>query len=319
MAKKKADESTEDSPVVEEILITEKIKVKDVADLPGVGEKIADKLKESGFLDMMSIAAASPKELSDAAEIGDATAAKIICAARETLDIGYETADKVMERREKVMRISTGSKNLDALLGGGVETGATTEFHGGFGSSKTQVAHQIAVNVQLPPEKGGLGGKALFIDTEATFRPERIVQMAKAAGLDPKEALSNIIVARAYNSDHQFILAEKAGEMIREQNIKLVIVDSVTAQFRTDFVGRGTLAERQQKLNRHLHTLQRLADVYNVAIYMTNQVMSRPDIMFGDPTAPIGGHIMGHFSTYRIYVRRSKGEIRIAKMIDSPN
>jgi len=319
MVKKKADESTEELPAVEEILITEKIKVKDVADLPGVGEKIADKLKESGFLDMMSIAAASPKELSDAAEIGDATAAKIICAARETLDIGYETADKVMERREKVMRITTGSKNLDALLGGGIETGSTTEFHGGFGSSKTQVAHQIAVNVQLPPEKGGLSGTALFIDTEATFRPERIVQMAKAAGLDPKEALQNIIVARAYNSDHQFILAEKAGELIREKNIKLVIVDSVTAQFRTDFVGRGTLAERQQKLNRHLHTLQRLADVYNVAIYMTNQVMSRPDIMFGDPTAPIGGHIMGHFSTYRIYVRRSKGEIRIAKMIDSPN
>ncbi|MBU3897026.1 MAG: DNA repair and recombination protein RadA [Nanoarchaeota archaeon] len=329
MVKKKEIEKTLEEEIVVEPITTEKIfegpiipGIKSkmaISDLPGVGEKIAEKIKEAGFFDMMSIAAASPKELSNAAEIGDATAVKIINAAREELDIGYETADKVMERRKKVLRITTGSKNLDALLGGGVETGATTEFHGGFGSSKTQIAHQLAVNVQLPPEKGGLGGRALFIDTEATFRPERIVQMAKAAGLDPEVALSNVVVGRAYNSDHQFILAEKAGDLIRNHNVKLVIVDSVTAQFRTDFVGRGTLAERQQKLNRHLHTLQRLADVYNVVIYMTNQVMSRPDVMFGDPTAPIGGHIMGHFSTYRIYVRRSKGGIRIAKLIDSPN
>ena len=161
--------------------------------------------------------------------------------------------------------------------------------------SKTQVGHQLSVNVQLPQDKGGLGGAALYIDTEATFRPERIAQMATALKLDPKKVLENVFVARAYNSDHQCLLIEKAGDLIKQKNIKLIVVDSVTALFRADFSGRGELAPRQQKLNRHLHTLQRLADIHNVAVYMANQVMSRPDMMFGDPTTPIGGHIMGHF------------------------
>jgi len=300
--------------------MAEKEKIKNVADLPGVGERIAEKLSEAGYTDMMAVAAASPNELSEAAELGEATAAKIISAARDALDMGFETATKVLERRAQIGHITTGSKNLDNLLGGlGVETGATTEFHGAFGSSKTQVAHQLAVNVQLPREKGGLGGACLYIDTEATFRPERIKQMAEGMKLDPKKVLENIYVARAYNSDHQMLLAEKATELVKGRNVKVVVVDSVTALFRSDFTGRGELASRQQKLNRHLHILQRLADVHNIAIYVTNQVMARPDIMYGDPTTPIGGHIMGHFSTYRVYVRKSKGDTRIGRMIDSPN
>jgi DNA repair protein RadA len=299
--------------------MVEKKEIKSVADLPGVGEKIAAKLEQAGFIDLMSVAAASPKELTEAAELGEQTAAKIIEAARDALQLGFESATKILERRQKVGRIVTGSKNLNALLGGGMETGATYEFHGGFGSGKSQVAHQMAVNCQLPPEKGGLGGGCLFIDTEATFRPDRIEQMAKALKMDPKKVLENIHVARAYNSDHQCLLAEKANELIRPKGIKLIVVDSVTALFRSDFSGRGELAPRQQKLNRHLHTLQRLADVHNVAIYMTNQVMARPDMMFGDPTTPIGGHVMGHFATVRCYLRKSKGENRIARMIDSPN
>lgn len=183
----------------------------------------------------------------------------------------------------------------------------------------TQVAHQLAINVQLPVEKGGLDGACLYIDTEATFRPERIMQMAEGLGLDPQKVMENIYVARAYNSAHQTLLAEKASDIIKPKGIRLIVVDSVTALFRSDFTGRGELAARQQKLNKHLHTLQRLADVYNIAIYVTNQVMARPDILYGDPTAPIGGHILGHFSTYRVYVRKSKGETRIGRMIDSPN
>jgi DNA repair protein RadA len=182
----------------------------------------------------------------------------------------------------------------------------------------SQIAHQLSVNVQLPKDKGGLGGKAVFVDTESTFRPERIVDMATAKGIDPQEALKNIYMARAYNSDHQIVLVEKAEEIIKKENIKLIIVDSLTASFRSDYTGRGELASRQQKLNRHLHKLQRLADVYNIAVYITNQVMARPDIMFGDPTAPIGGHVLGHQSTYRVYLRKSKEDKRIAKLIDSP-
>jgi DNA repair protein RadA len=292
---------------------------KDIEELPGVGDKTFEKMKEAGYDNIMSIAAASAGELSAATGIGVETANKIIAAARQKLKMGFESAKSVLEKREKIGKITTGSKALDGLLGGGIETQAITEMHGAFGSGKSQLAHQLAVAVQLPKEKGGLGGKAIFIDTEQTFRPERIRQMAEAMGIDHEKAMENIFVARAYNSDHQVLLVEKAEDIIKKENIKLVIVDSLTSSFRSDYTGRGTLADRQQKLNRHLHRLQRIADVYNLAIYATNQVMSRPDVLFGDPTAPIGGHILGHQATFRVYLRKSKGEKRVAKLIDSPN
>jgi DNA repair protein RadA len=291
----------------------------EILELPGIGDKTAEKLRNAGYDNLMSIAASSPTALAVDADIGLETAAKIISAAREKLKMGFETATKVLEKRKNVGKLTTGSKNLDALIGGGIETQAITEVHGAFGSGKSQLAHQLAVNVQLPKEKGGLEGKAIFIDTEQTFIPERIQQMAESLGLDPKKVLDNIFAARAYNSDHQILLAEKAEEIIKKENIKLIIIDSLTSSFRSEYTGRGTLADRQQKLNRHLHHLQRLADIYNLAVYVTNQVMSRPDILFGDPTAPIGGHIVGHQATFRLYFRKGKDDKRIAKLIDSPS
>ncbi|MHA1238214.1 MAG: DNA repair and recombination protein RadA [Candidatus Odinarchaeia archaeon] len=182
----------------------------------------------------------------------------------------------------------------------------------------TQIAHQLSVNVQLPPEKGGLEGKALYIDCEGTFRPERISQMAAAVGLDPKEALKNIWCARAYNSDHQMLLTQQASELIRERNIKLVIIDSITSHFRAEYLGREMLARRQQKLNKHLHMIQRMADIQNVAVFITNQVMAKPDVYFGDPTEAVGGHILAHVPQTRLYLRRSKGNRRICRLVDSP-
>ena len=289
-----------------------------IEDLPGVGEKIAEKLREIGYTDPMAIAVTAPSELAAIADIGEGQAAKIINAARQKLDIGYETADKILERRTTVTKISMGCKGLDSLLGNGVETQAITEMYGAFGSGKTQIGFQLAVNVQLPKDQGGLGGNVLFIDTENTFRPERIVQIAKGLKLDPEKTLKNIHVARAFNSEHQMLLIEKAPEMIEKNNIKLIIIDSLTSHFRADFVGRGELAGRQQKLNKHLHQLQRFADAYNLAVYITNQVMARPDILFGDPTSPIGGHVLAHQATYRCYLRRGRENTRICKLVDSP-
>ncbi len=286
--------------------------------IPGVGDKTLQKMRESGYDNLMSIAAALNADLVEASGLGEETAAKIINAARSKLKMGFEPASEVLKKRQSIAKITTGSKTLDDLLGGGVETQAILEAYGAFGSGKSQIAHQLAVNVQLPKEKGGVEGKAVFIDTEQTFRPERIVDMAKALEMDPQEALNNVFIARAYNSDHQILLAQKAEEILKKENVKIIIVDSLTASFRSDYTGRGTLANRQQKLNRHIHHLQKLADVYNVAVYVTNQVMSNPAIMFGDPTAPIGGHIVGHQATYRLYLRRSKENKRIAKLIDSP-
>jgi len=184
----------------------------------------------------------------------------------------------------------------------------------------TQLGLQLAINVQLPYDKGGANGKAIFIDTEGTFRPERIKQMAEAIGAQPEKVLKNILVARAFNADHQILLVDKIGEMIKNgEPIKLVIVDSLTAHFRAEFSGRGQLADRQQKLNKYLHSLMKIAETYNLAIYVTNQVMANPAMMFGDPTTPVGGHIVAHFSTYRLYFRRGRKDSRVAKLIDSPN
>jgi len=307
--------------VEEEKIKTKKEKVAEmtIEDLPGIGPKGAEKLRNAGYEDLMSIAASSAGELAAICEIGNATAEKIIAAAREKLDMGFKSADDILSRRKSIGKITTGSKALDDLLGGGVETQAITEAHGAFGSGKTQLGFQLAVNVQLPKEQGGLNGRCIFIDTESTFRPERIMQIAEQNGMDPKKVLKNIFVAKAYNSDHQIVLAEKAKEMITEKNVKILIIDSVMSHFRSDYTGRGELAPRQQKLNRHLHALQKMADTLNIAIYFTNQVMARPDIMFGDPTAAIGGHILGHAATYRLYFRKSKANTRIARLIDSPN
>ncbi len=289
-------------------------------DLSGVGTTTADKLREAGYTDLMEIAVASPGDIAEAAEIGTSIAMKIIADARKLADVGsFELGTALLERRKKLGRISTNAKSLDELLGGGVETQAITEFAGEFGTGKTQIAHQIAVDVQLPPDQGGLNAEVVYIDTESTFRPERIVDMAKAVGLDPEAALNRIHVARAFNSNHQMLLVQKAQELAREKPIRLLVVDSLTAHFRAEYLGRAELAPRQQLLNKHLHELLRFADMYNAAIVVTNQVSARPDILFGDPTRPIGGNIVAHAATYRLYLRKSKPPRRIARLIDSPN
>jgi DNA repair protein RadA len=291
-----------------------------VEDLPGVGPATAEKLKESGFDDLMAIAVSSPSALAEAADIGEATAIKIIAAAKKLADVGgFVTGDVIMEKRRSVSKLTTSSKALDELLGGGIESCAITEFFGEFGSGKTQITHQLCVNICRSEEDGGMEGHTIFIDTENTFRPERIVQMSMAFDLDPTEVLQKIHVARAFNSHHQMLLVEKAKEIAKEHPVRLMIVDSLTAHFRAEYIGRGALAERQQKLNKHLHAILQFADLNKAAVAVTNQVAAKPDAFFGDPTRAIGGHILGHTSTFRLYLRKSKGNRRIARLIDSPN
>ena len=292
-----------------------------LTDLPGIGPAVSAKLESAGIYDVMSLAVMSPAELSDTAGVSAGVARKAIQAARTMLNLGFTDGASYAKKRENVIHITTGSKNFDELLGGrGVEGRSITEAFGAYGSGKTQLGSTLAVNVQLPLEKGGANGKAVFIDTEGTFRPMRIRQIAEGLGADPEKVLKNILVARAFNSDHQILLLERISEMIKEgEPIKLLIVDSLTAHFRAEFAGRGQLADRQQKLNRYMHDLMKLAEQHNLAVYVTNQVMSNPAQMFGDPTVAIGGNIVGHASTYRIYLRRGKKGSRVAKMIDSPN
>ena len=290
-----------------------------VEDLPGVGAATAEKLISAGYDTFLSIAVTSPGEMVNIAGVTEATARKIINAARSKLEMGFETGEELLRKRESVTKISTGSQSLNAMIGGGIETGAITEVYGAFGSGKTSLAHQLAVNVQLPKEKGGADGIAVWIDSEGTIRPEYIAKLAVAQGLDSKKILKNFRGVRSFNSDHQVLLAEKVEDLIKEGlPVKIIIVDSLMGHFRSDFSGRGQLADRQQKLNKHLHTLLKLANQYNLAIYVTNQVMSKPDPFFGDPTEAIGGHVLHHASTYRIYLRRGKKGTRVAKLVDAP-
>ncbi len=290
-----------------------------IEDLPGVGDATAEKLRESGYDDIMTIAVASPKDLAEISGIAEGAAIKIINAARKYADVGnFETGEEILNKRKEIKKLTTGSNNLDNLLGGGLETQSITEFFGEFGSGKTQIMHQLAVNATMPPDKKGFDSDVLIIDTENTFRPERIVQMARAKDLDPDQTLERIHVARAYNSHHQILLAEKAADMAKEYKIKLLIVDSLTSHFRSEYVGRGSLAERQQLLNRHMHDLLKFGTIYNAVIAVTNQVSANPAVFFGDPMNPIGGNIVGHTATFRIYLRKAKAGKRIARLIDSP-
>lgn len=462
-------------------------KVKNLTDLPGIGPATAAKLIEAGYASLEAIAVATPQEISAAVGIPLATAQKAIKAAREALDIKFKTALELKKERQTVGKITTGSKALDDLLGGGVETRTITEFFGEFGTGKcftsdieilvasdrlnmktmtvselyematsegkeretdggttaelkgtfvptiiggrivpvsspevfrqkvkkvvrvklsdgtelgvtpnhpflvleggkaiwkksfllkegeetiklvgfermrkpsieflsiekvkmedhngfvydvvvpsthyfvsssghilhnTQLSHQLSVNVQLPPEKGGLKGRAVYIDSEGTFRWERIEAMARNLGLNPDEVMENIFYVRAVNSDHQMAVVEEVSEMIPERNIKLVVVDSVTGHFRAEYPGRENLASRQQKLNRHLHQLMKMAEIYNIAVVITNQVMARPDVFYGDPTQAVGGHVLYHAPGVRVQLRKSRGNKRIARIVDAPH
>ncbi len=292
----------------------------ELEELPNVGEKTAQKLREAGFGDMMRLATATGKELAIKAEIGEGVADKVIEAARKAEQIDFETALDVMERRKDVGRITVGSESFNELIGGGIETQSITEVFGEYGSGKSQIAHELAVTIQLPVDKGGLEAECVYIDTENTFRPERIEQIANAFELDLEEVLKNIHIARAFNSHHQILMAEKVNELIQSgNNIRLVIVDSLTAHFRAEYVGRESLATRQQKLNQHLHTLQNIANTYNNAVFVTNQVQARPDAFFGSPTKAIGGHVLGHAATYRIWLKKGLAGKRIARLVDSPH
>jgi len=296
----------------------EKPKYLTIESIPGIGPVTARKLRELGFNTIESLAMATVRELEQAG-IKDKRAFEIINAARSSISLSFVRADELLKMRQNILRLTTGSRKLDELLGGGIETQTITEFYGEYGSGKSQIAHQLCVNVQLPPERGGLGGGALYIDTENTFRAERIVQMAKHLELDPEEVLKNIILAEAYTSDHQMFLLENSDKIIKENNIRLIVIDSLTAHFRSEYVGRESLAARQQKLNKHMHKLIKLARAFNAAAVVTNQVMSSPDVFFGDSVRPIGGHIVAHTSHTRIFLRKArKGPVRVARLVSSP-
>lgn len=288
----------------------------------GIGASDIKKLEEAGYFTVEAVAYAPKKSLLIIKGISEAKADKILAEAAKLVPMGFTTATEFHQKRSEIIQITTGSKELDKLLQGGIETGSITEIFGEFRTGKTQLTHTLAVTCQLPIDMGGGEGKALYIDSEGTFRPERLLAVAERYGLSGSDVLDNVAYARAYNSDHQTQLLVQAAAMMSESRYALLIVDSATSLYRTDYSGRGELSARQMHLARFLRMLLRLADEYGVAVVITNQVVAQVDgaaAMFAaDPKKPIGGHIIAHASTTRLYLRKGRGETRICKIYDSP-
>nr|CAG4638567.1 EOG090X0906 [Cyclestheria hislopi] len=294
-----------------------------VSKLEGHGISAGDvkKLEEAGYHTVESVAYAPKKSLVAIKGISEAKADKIMGEAQKLVPMGFTTATEYHQKRSEIIQITTGSKELDKLLGGGIETGSITEIFGEFRTGKTQLCLTLAVACQLPIDHGGGEGKCLYIDTEGTFRPERLLAVAERYGLSGSDVLDNVACARAYNTDHQTQLLIQASAMMAESRYALLIVDSATALYRTDYSGRGELSARQMHLARFLRMLLRLADEFGVAVVITNQVVAQVDgaAMFAaDPKKPIGGNIIAHASTTRLYLRKGRGETRICKIYDSP-
>eukprot|EP00005_Dracoamoeba_jomungandri_P003077 CAMPEP_0174260608 /NCGR_PEP_ID=MMETSP0439-20130205/10068_1 /TAXON_ID=0 /ORGANISM="Stereomyxa ramosa, Strain Chinc5" /LENGTH=340 /DNA_ID=CAMNT_0015344887 /DNA_START=46 /DNA_END=1068 /DNA_ORIENTATION=+ len=288
----------------------------------GISAADVKKLMGAGLYTVEAVAYSTKKDLCKIKGISDGKADKILGEAAKLVPMGFTTAAEFGKTRAEIIQITTGSKELDKLLEDGIETGSITEIFGEFRTGKTQLCHQLCVTCQLPLDNGGGEGKALYIDTEGTFRPHRLKQIAERYGLNGDDVLDNVAYARAYNSDHQSKLLLQASAMMAESRYALLIVDSATALYRTDYHGRGELSARQMHLARFLRTLQRLADEFGVAVVITNQVVACVDgasMFVSDPKKPIGGNIIAHASTTRLYLRKGRGETRICKIYDSPS
>ena len=295
-----------------------------LTEMEGVGASRAKKLKDAGIVDIMQLSVLSSDQLATLLGCHKDDAGDLILKAQATLReknlvrATFLTGWEELQRRKGIMRCTTGSKYLDELIGGGIETENITEFFGEAAAGKTQIAHTVAVMATQPVENGGFGGSVIWIDTEGTYHPERIEQIAKARGLDAEDILKNkMITARSYNSAHLELLINELPNLITAHNAKLVIVDSVTDQHRGEFAGMGMLADRQQRLNAMIHQMQRMTTMYKIAIIWTNQVQSAPLTFAGDPTKPVGGNVVAHASGTRLYLRNAGKVGKKAKLVDS--
>ena len=287
----------------------------------GISSADIKKLVDAGYNSLESIAYTAKKNFLAIKGLSEIKVEKITKAVYDILKLGIQPCAKALEERKRITRITSGSKQLDSLLGGGFEANSITELFGEFRTGKTQICHTLCVTCQLPKSDGGGEGKAIYIDTEGTFRPEKLAPIAERFGLDPKEVIENVFYARAYNSDHQSRLLLQVCGLMCEHKFSLLIVDSATALYRTDYSGRGELSTRQMNLAKFLRNLQKIADEHKVVVVITNQVVATVDgnSFGGNDKKPIGGHIMAHACQTRLFLKKGLKQNRICKVYDSPS
>lgn len=286
----------------------------------GIAANDIQKLNDAGYYTVESVAHATVRKLSDIKGLSEAKVLKVKALVKGLVPMDFKTASDALEDRKSLVTLTTGSMELDKLLEGGVETGSMTEVFGEFRTGKTQLAHTLCVTCQMAVTDGGGEGKAIYIDTEGTFRPNRLREIAERFGMDPAVTLENVAYARAHNSEHQLELLKMAAAIMSQDRYALLVVDSATALYRTDYSGRGELSERQMQMAQFLRQLTRLSEEFGVAVFITNQVVADPGAMSfaKDSTKPIGGNIIAHASTTRLRLRKGRGENRICTVYDSP-
>lgn len=292
----------------------------------GVSATDVKKLKDAGFATIRQLVMYPRKSLIAVKGFSDAKAEKVLDAANKLLSDsdcgGFVTAAEQLERRKDTVHITSGCAAVDAILQGGFETRALTEIFGEWRCGKTQLCHTLAVTTQMPVEMGGGNAKVAWIDTEGTFRGDRLIAIADRFGLDADAVLSNVMVAQVFSHEQMTHALVCIGAKMAEEPFKLLIIDSIMSLFRVDFVGRGELSERQQLLNQFLARLRKLADEFNVAVVMTNMVQSDPGGMaFAgvEPKKAIGGHVLAHASHIRLQVRKGRAEARVIKVLQGPS
>lgn len=288
----------------------------------GISKPDIQKLKAGGYHTIEAIAHSTMRKLIEVKGISEQKAQKLkeLIKSQQLVSLGFQTASNKLQLMKDQISISTGSSDLDQLLGGGIETGSITEIFGEFRTGKTQLCHTLCVTSQMPIDQGGAEGRVIYVDTEGTFRPQKLVAIAERFNMNPEEVLENIICARAHNSEQQLELLADAAGLMSDSRYALLIVDSATALYRTDYSGRGELSERQMHLAQFLRQLTRLAEEFGIAVVITNQVVANPDGMSfaKDNTKPIGGNIIAHASTTRLKLKKGRGENRICQVYDSP-
>ena len=286
----------------------------------GIQSADIKKLVEAGFNSLESVSYVPKKNLVVIKGLSEGKVDKIIKAVYDILQYKIQPSTIALQERKKLTRITSGSKELDTLLGGGFESNSITELFGEFRTGKTQICHTLCVTCQLPKSDGGGEGKAIYIDTEGTFRPEKLASIAERFGLDPKETIENVYYARAYNSDHQNRLLMQVCALMCEHKFSLLVVDSATALYRTDYSGRAELSNRQMSLAKFLRNLQKIADEHKIVVVITNQVVATVDgnSFGGNDKKPIGGHIKTD-ACQTLYLKKGLKQNRICQIYDSPS
>ncbi len=274
----------------------------DVEAVPGVGPAAAKRLRDAFITTAEILSVQNPIDLQERTKLGEATVRKIIRAARDTTGkFGFRSGIELEKEQSQIPRLSFGISSIDEKLMGGLEAGSIIEFYGGFSSGKTQWCHHLAVRSQLPLEQGGLEGRVLWLDSEASFKTNIIRANAIRWGLDPDVVLGNINVAPMALSSQIEDTFEQIQLLLAEGEFKMLVIDSLTGLFRAEYRGIATLATRQQTINSLLNTMRRMGIATDAIFAYTNQVTTQISNYGGNAYAPAGGHVVSHASDYRFY------------------